>query len=79
MMGLRGMSGAVVNVGVAMDGVGGDADVVSTDGGAVDALPLGDRKLKALDILQRNFTWLDGVSCWGELGELVCEALHNTL
>ena len=78
-MGLRGISGAVLNVGVAVDGVGGDADVISTDGGAVDALPLGDRKLKALDILQRNFTWLDGVSGWGELGELVCEALHNTL
>lgn len=78
-MGLRGMSGAVVNVGVAVDGVGSDANVISTDEGAVDALPLGDRKLKALDILQRNFTWLDGVSCWGELGELVCEAVHNTL
>lgn len=80
-MGLRGISGAVVKVGVVVDGVGGDADVVSTVGGAVDPLPLvlGDRKLKVLDILQRNFTWLDGVSCCGELGELVCEALHNTL
>jgi hypothetical protein len=67
MMGLGGISSAVVNIGVmAVDGVGGNADVVlphvSSDGGTVDPLPLGDRKLKVLDILQRNFTWLDGVS-----------------
>ena len=79
MMGLGGISSAVINVGVSVDGVGGDADVVSTDGGMVDPLPLGDRKLKAPEDILQTFTWLDGVSYWGELGELVCEALHNTL